>query len=169
MIEWQFYPKSNILPVHLSDVIEKVFKTHETEIDSYNHTKNSNEVLNILCHDLQELGYQVETGKTADQKIRVPVLFGRNGQMEKSFDADSYSEKFSTVIEVEAGRGYTNYQFLKDLFQACVMVNVDYLVIAIRNIYNNNKDFEKVNSFFDTLYSSEKFKLPLKGVLVIGY
>ena len=89
--------------------------------------------------------------------------------MDKSFNADAYSSKHSTVIEVEAGRGYTNYQFLKDLFQARVMVNVDFLVIGIRNVYNGNKDFEKVVSFFDSLYSSEKFTLPLKGVLIIGY
>jgi len=30
-------------------------------------------------------------------------------------------------LEVEAGRAYTNYQFLKDLFQACMMHDVQYL------------------------------------------
>lgn len=70
---------------------------------------------------------------------------------------------------MEAGRGVTNYQFLKDLFQACMMNNVEYLIIAVRNIYRTSKDFEKVATFFDTLYASGRIKLPLKGVLVIGY
>lgn len=78
-------------------------------------------------------------------------------------------KKKKIVIEVEAGRAVTNYQFLKDLFQACVMSDVDYLVIAVRNIYRKNQDFEKVISFFNTLYASGRLILPLKGILIIGY
>lgn len=89
--------------------------------------------------------------------------------MEQSFDADGYHKEKKIVIEVEAGRAVTNYQFLKDLFQACVMSDVDYLVIAVRNIYRKNQDFEKVISFFNTLYASGRLILPLKGILIIGY
>jgi hypothetical protein len=169
MTQWQFFPKSIIIPDHLKNIIDFVFKKNESDIDSEKYRFGSNAVLKILCEDLKSLGYKVETGKTTAQKIHVPVLFGKNGQLDKSFDADAYSSEYATVIEVEAGRGYTNHQFLKDLFQACVMVNVEYLVIGIRNIYNKNNDFDKVISFFNALYSSEKFKLPLKGVLIIGY
>ena len=59
--------------------------------------------------------------------------------------------------------------FLKDLFEAIVMSNVDYYVIAVRNIYRESPDFEKVIQFVDTLYASNKLVLPLKGVLIIGY
>lgn len=71
-----------------------------------------------------------------------------------------------------------NNQFLKDLFQACMMQDVDYLVIAVRNEYkiktkNNmertNYDFEEVCKFFDALYASDRLQLPLKGILIIGY
>lgn len=102
-------------------------------------------------------------------KIRVPVLFGLNGEAERSFDADAYNKITKTVIEVEAGRAVTNYQFLKDLFETCVMYDVEYLVIAVRKNYRGNPDFEKVISFFNTLYSSQRLQLPLNGVLVIGY
>jgi hypothetical protein len=37
------------------------------------------------------------------------------------------------VVEVEAGRGVVNYQFLKDFFEACTMVGVEKLCIAVRN------------------------------------
>ena len=50
-----------------------------------------------------------------------------------------------------------------------MMYNVEYLVIGIRRIYRTSKDFEKVVTFFDTLYASDRLQLPLKGVLVIGY
>lgn len=73
------------------------------------------------------------------------------------------------VIEIEAGRAVSNYQFLKDLFQACVMQDVDYLVIAVRNIYRTSKDFDKLITFLDALYVSNRLILPLKGILIIGY
>lgn len=78
-----------------------------------------------------------------------------------------------SVIEVEAGRGLLNNQFLKDLFQACLMQDVDYLTIAVLREYKTKnritKDFEEICRFFDALYSSERLKLPLKGILIIGY
>jgi hypothetical protein len=73
------------------------------------------------------------------------------------------------VIEVEAGRGVTNHQFLKDLFQACVMQEVDYLVIAVRNDYRGSDDYSKVITFLETLFASQRLILPLTGVLIIGY
>ena len=50
-----------------------------------------------------------------------------------------------------------------------MMQDVDYLVIAVRNIYNKSSDFDKVCKFFDALYASDRLVLPLKGILVIGY
>jgi hypothetical protein len=89
----------------------------------------------------------VETSKKAEHKIRVPVLFGLNGKLEKSFEADAYHEAEGFVVEVEAGRGVVNNQFLKDLFQACMMHNVSTLAIAVRNAYRRNNDFEYVVRF----------------------
>lgn len=46
-----------------------------------------------------------------------------NGKLDKSFEADALHKELGFVLEVEAGRGVTNNQFLKDLFQACMMSN----------------------------------------------
>lgn len=108
-------------------------------------------------------------GRKAEQKIRVPVLFGLDGKPEKSFEVDAYHEESRTVLEIEAGRAVTSYQFLKDFFEACIMCNIDYLVLAIRKIYRRSKDFQKVLTFFDTLFASGRMAIPLKGILVIGY
>jgi hypothetical protein len=99
----------------------------------------------------------------------VPVLFGRNGRLEKSFEADAYHETAGFVVEVEAGRGVTNNQFLKDLFQACMMHDVFYLAVAVRNIYNGSQDYEIVERFLSTLYASQRLQLPLRGILAVGY
>ena len=73
------------------------------------------------------------------------------------------------VLEVEAGRAVVNYQFLKDIFQACMMFEVEYLVIAVRNVYRGSDDFSKIYAFLETLYISNRLRLPLKGILPIGY
>jgi hypothetical protein len=151
------------------EIIENVFELNIDIINSEKYNYESNEVLKNVRFSLEGLNYSVEKDKTDLGKIKVPVLFGINGSLEKSFDADAYSEELKTVIEIEAGRGVTNYQFLKDLFQAFVMHDIDYLVIAVRNKYRTSKDFEVVKRFFDTLYSSERFKTPLKGILIVGY
>lgn len=62
-----------------------------------------------------------------------------------------------------------NNQFLKDLFQACMMHDVYYLAIAVRTTYKGSQDFETVCRFFNTLYSSQRLQLPLRGILVLGY
>jgi hypothetical protein len=168
MINWQFFPKSRIIPEHLQNVLG-VFELNESLICSESHNHVSDEVLKIVRAGLEELDFLMEKSKMAIDKIKIPVLFGQNGKLEKYFDADGYNKANKTVIEVEAGRAVTNYQFLKDLFQACMMHEVDYLVIAVRNTYSKNKDFQSVITFFETLYASGRLQLPLKGILIIGY
>jgi hypothetical protein len=174
-IDWQFFPKSIQTPLHLEKIVGH-FNRIESKISSSNHTLDSNSVLKIARDGLEKLNFSVEKGKKKKDKIIVPVLFGKNGKLEKSFEADAFNELTKTVVEVEAGRAVINNQFLKDLFQACMMSDVDYLVLAIRKIYIAGsspvvtyRDFEKVISFFETLYASSRLKLPLKGILVIGY
>ncbi len=168
-IEWEFYPRSVVMPDHMISLID-AFKTNEREITTIK-TQNlvSNDILKIISSSLVKSDFIVESGKRSKEKIKRPVLFGRNGMIEKHFEVDAYSEKTRTALEVEAGRAVTNYQFLKDFFEACVMIDVDYLAIAIRKRYRNQKDFETVIKFFDALYASRRFVTPLKGILIIGY
>ena len=168
MINWQYYPKSDTIPEHLVSLIE-IFKLHELAIKSPENRLSSNQVLSILRNNLLDLKFDVEKNKSAENKLKVPVLFGKNGRLEKYFEVDSFNKDTGTVLEVEAGRGVTNYQFLKDLFQSCMMHNLNYLAIAIRNKYRCSPDFDKVTTFFDTLYASGRLNLPLKGILIIGY
>lgn len=170
MINWNYFPRSTACPLHLVGLVE-AFKNVEKLIDSETHKEqHSNVVLAKVAAHLGDLGYQVEKGKAKADKVHVPVLFGQNGSVLKSFDADAWNREERTVLEVEAGRGVVNNQFLKDLFQACMMHEVDYLAIAVRNVYQkSNKDFESVSTFMDTLYASDRLQLPLKGVLILGY
>ncbi len=167
-IDWIWFPKSS--KAHdLARGIVCVFEGVESSIASESHDLESNEVLFQIAQGLKDLGFSVESGKKKHEKIEVPVLFGPKGVPEKSFNADAYCEEKGFVVEVEAGRAVVNNQFLKDLFQACMMHGVDYLCIAVRKRYVKKNDFEEVVRYFEALYASNRLKLPLKGILVVGY
>jgi hypothetical protein len=168
MIRWLYYPKCDAAPATAKAVVA-AFESVAAPIDSAQHALPSDGVLLHVAPRLAQAGFKVETGKKAANCIRVPVLFGINGKLEKSFRADAYHEGEGFVVEVEAGRAVVNNQFLKDLFQACMMHNVHFLAIAVRNAYRKVDDFERVCRFFNTLYASNRLKLPLKGILVVGY
>ena len=168
MTRFQFFPRSHGITTEIKNVVE-CFQKVESEISSDNFKLTSNDVLEILKPHLEPLKYYVETGKSKSEKIHVPVLFGYNNNIDKSFNADALSEDGKIVIEVEAGRAVDNNQFLKDIFQACMMFKVEYLIIAVRNDYRGSDDFMKVYTFLETLYISSRIHLPLKGILLIGY
>ena len=156
------------MTTEIKNVID-CFVAEYDKIDSATHNLKSDKVLSTIAPHLVKIGFTVETGKSASAKIIIPVLFGMNNRVDKSFNADALSSDGKIVLEVEAGRATENNQFLKDLFQACMMFGVEYLVLAIRNDYRGHKDFEIVYTFLETLYISNRIKLPLKGILLIGY
>ena len=164
----QFFPVNKKTPEHLESII-KVFSEHEAKINSHKCQLTSNSVLGVLRNNLEAVGFRIESDKKKEGRIKMPVLYGENSQIIKYFDVDGYHEDSNTVLEVEAGRGFLNNQFLKDFFEACIMVDVDYCVIAVCNIYLKSNDFEKVKAFFDSMYASDRMKIPLQGLLLIGY
>ncbi len=168
MLRYQLFPRSHGTSPDIKAVIDCFTKISD-QIDSEVHHLKSHQVLNTLRPLLEKLNYSVEKGKSRNEKIHVPVLFGQNNQIDKSFNADALSGDRKIVIEVEAGRAVDNNQFLKDIFQACMMYEVEYLILAVRNNYRGSDDFSKIYIFLETLYISNRLNLPLKGILLIGY
>lgn len=174
MITFQFFPRSRGITKEIQDIIDCFDKADKIRGDKQ---IQSNEMLALVRPYLEELGFRVESGKTKEAKIYVPVLFGENNVVDKSFAADAISGDERIVIEVEAGRAVMNNQFLKDIFQACMMFQVEYLVIAVMNEYTSkisgrkvaHKDFATIKTFLETLYVSSRLNLPLKGILLLGY
>lgn len=144
-INYQFFSTNKcVISQELTEVIN-VFNKHFEQIDSYNRTLRSEDVLDCLAHDLKQFGYIIKGKRSA------------------------YNNLYQVIIKIEAGRGLTNNQFLKDLLEVCMMDDVKHIIIAVRNIYGKQHDFDKVVEFINRLYSSYKIVLPLQGVLIIGY
>nr|WP_281722997.1 hypothetical protein [Nitrosomonas nitrosa] len=168
MIEWIYFPKSD-RPHSLCEPIVQAFSASLAGIGSAENKLDSNSVLAVVGDGLRSLGFTVETGKKYDQKIYVPVLFGHGGKVTKAFEVDAFHPGERFVLEIEAGRAIDNNQFLKDLFEACMMHDADYFCVAVRRDYRGKDDFAIVTTFLETLYASRRLSLPLKGILVIGY
>jgi hypothetical protein len=169
LINWVYFPKSSPPPdfgVQIVGIFESLAEAIDSSASAIQH---SDLVMAKLRPSLEKLGFRVEKGKSAEGKIVVPVLFGRKGKVLKCFNADAHAVAAGWVLEVEAGRAVDNNQFLKDIFQACMMHDVLHLAIAVRNKYRGSDDFAKVESFLETLYVSGRLQLPLKGILLIGY
>lgn len=176
-ILWQSYPKTASTPKEVLPIIS-AFKKHLKEIYSYDpshYRQNSNAVLETIRPDLEASGYVVERSKKQEGLIPVSVLYGQNDKPIKSFYADAFNKETRTVLEVEAGQAVINYKFLKDIFEACMMDNVDYLAVAVKQVYVLNNgighyDFQTVcDGFLDTIYASNGITFKLKGIVIIGY
>ena len=168
MLKYQLFPRSVGITEQIQQVIECFNLTYD-QIKSPENQLKSNEVLDILRPHLENIEFTVETGKAREKKIPVPVLFGLNNNVDKFFNADGISNDGRIVLEVEAGRATANFAFLKDIFQACMMHGVEFLILAVRNDYRGADDFQQVYTFLETLYISSRLVLPLKGITLIGY
>jgi len=168
-VNWIFFPRTEQTPKHLLEVVS-VFEEQTKKIDSKSNTLKSNDVLACVRPGLSDIGFNVEyPGNT----IKIPVLHGERGKVKLAFKADALSEDNKTVIEVEAGRAYRNNQFLKDIFEASMMIETDYLVLAVREEYRGGsqltEDYKIISAFIEAMFSTNRISLKLKGILLIGY
>ena len=155
-----------------------MFHTHEMIIQTAKRDKGltSDEVLGELREDLVKLGFEVEASKRKSDKILRPVFFGENGIPTLQYEIDAYHPDWECGLEVEAGRAWMGNAVYRDLINACVMVQVKYLLLAIPNAYRYksgghdivSQDYEKSLAVADALYGHSRVRLPYDLVL-IGY
>ncbi len=100
-------------------------------------------------------------------------MFGKDGSISVYYEVDAYNDETKTLIEVEAGRATDNNQWLKDLMEAFLIYDARHLVIAVKLKYTKTnkikEDFKEVCDFMEAIYSSDRIKVPLEGILIIGY
>ena len=132
----------------------------------------SDDVLTEVRSSLEAVGFDVEQGKRADEKIHRPVLFGENGEPELQYQVDGYHPEHRCGIEIEAGRAWDGNAIYRDLIHAAMMVQVDTLALVVPNAYKHSRGttpaFEKTKRVAETLYRTDRFDLPYDLVLV-GY
>ena len=192
-IQYHHYPSNQNPPPHLEEIV-KVFRNNKAKILSskYSYVKGtdgketlqmpngqkvtSDTVLDCISDDLEKIGFQVEKGKKAEDKIYRPVTFGLNGKPDLEYEIDAYWEENAVGLEVEYGRSTMGNAIYRDLIQGMVMNNVNHLVIAVANKYrykSNAKkiekdDFIKCCEICNALVNHGRVELPF-SVTIIGY
>lgn len=170
------YPKTEVPPPFAKKIAE-VFEKHEPTIgtEKLEDGLKSNAVLETVREDLVEIGFEVESGKSQDDIIERPVLFGEGGEPELQYEVDGYHSDWRCGLEVEAGRAWKGNAVYRDLIQALVMVQVDTLALAVPNVYKygegnkySNYAFDKTKSVVDTLFATHRFESPY-NLILIGY
>ncbi len=129
------FPRTEPPPSFVPKVVQ-VFRQHErliATLEREQHLK-SDEVLAVLCAGLEAIGFSVEKGKQADQKIGRPVFFGENGEPTLRFEVDAYHAGWECGLEIEATRAIRGGALYRDLLQALVMVQVSHLCLGIPNL-----------------------------------
>jgi hypothetical protein len=176
-VRYSTFPRTEAPPSHINEIVD-VFHQHKITIGTLELEKGltSDAVLKEIRPALEGIGFIVEGGKTADQKIKRPVFFGENGIPKLQYEIDAYHAEWNCGLEVEAGRAWMGNAVYRDLIQALVMVELQFLVIAVPNAYKFqtggrtviNPDYEKAVEVADALYAHSRLRMPYRLTL-IGY
>ncbi len=175
--EWFYYPSHEPPPQWAHDFIAAVAAERGSVESLTVDSLTSDKVLGILRPRLVDLGYAVESGKTAAAKIRRPVLFGAQGVERVAYEVDAVHDKLGVVVEVEAGRGARGNAVYRDLIRASLIVGAQFLVLGVMQEYRHLsggkatrvESYREAKDQLDAIYASGRLKLPFEGVLLFGY
>jgi hypothetical protein len=172
-LQWSYFPRFSSPPSWMIDTIQAI-NSKQSQIESRLHDKlDSDEVLEHIRMPLENLGWEIEKGKTKAQKIERPVLHGDNGIPRVKYEIDGWHNSYKAVMEVESGRGWQGNAVYRDLIRASIMQEVDYLLLGVRQQYKyanvTQNDFEKTREQVEAIYASARLNLPFKGLLVFGW
>ncbi len=173
---WKFYPLNSTPPEWVFEVVDVVDRAQLTVSTVERHTGlNSDDVLAELRPGLEALGFEVESGKGAHQKVRRTVLYGENGHPAVNYDIDAFNDYLGAAVEVEAGRGAANNADYRDIVRTSLILEAKYLILMQPQAYRHNPAAHPLFAYahsrdqLDAIYTSRRLRLPFEGVLLIGY
>ncbi len=176
-IRFSTFPRTAGPPEFVAKVV-KIFENHEGNIATTKRDKGltSDEVLASLRADLTSLGFEVEAGKQAKQKIKRPVFFGENAVPSLQYEIDAWHPDWQAGLEIEAGRAWMGNAVYRDIVQALVMVDLKHLILAVPNIYRykssgrgvSSSDYNNTIAVVDALFGHSRVEMPF-SLCVIGY
>ncbi|HBM87121.1 MAG TPA: hypothetical protein DD437_01120 [Rhodobiaceae bacterium] len=176
-VRFSTFPRTQTPPTFIAQVVE-VFERHSAKIGTVHLDKGltSDQALAVLRDDLVAIGFDVEAGKRANDKIKRPVFFGENAQPDLQYEVDGWHPEWRAGLEVEAGRAWMGNAIYRDLIQALVMVEMDHLLLAVPQAYRYNtggratvsRDYENTVSVAEALYGHSRIAMPF-SLCVVGY
>ncbi|WP_320173402.1 hypothetical protein [Maridesulfovibrio sp.] len=173
-IKFSTFPRTQAPPPFLEKIVN-IFRAHEDKISTTKLDKNlvSNDVLKIICKDLEGIGFEVENGKKKNQKVKRPVFYGENAEPSLQYEIDAYHAKWNVGLEVEAARALGGNALYRDIVQALVLVDLKYLIVAVPNEYRYGaksitRDYNKAVAIAEALYGHSRIVMPY-CLTIVGY
>ena len=175
---WDYFPRNTRPPDWVEPFVTNVRASEESISTVERKTGlGSDRVLQQLAPGLRELGFAVESGKKASDRIRRPVLFGNNGREEVSYEIDGFHDAHGIVVEVEAGRGARGNATYRDIIRTSLILDARYLALLLPAVYRHVSGGREVSvraykecaDLLSALYASQRLPLPFRGVLLVGY
>ena len=174
--QWKFYPLNTTPPEWVGEVVNVVNRS-EMQISTFEaHTGlSSDQVLAALRAGLEALGFEVEKGKSAGDKVRRTVLYGENGVPAVTYDIDAFNDSLGVAVEVEAGRGAQSNADYRNIVRTSLILDAHHLILLQPFAYRSSPTAPVVPAYaatrakLDAIYQSQRLKLPFEGLLLIGY
>ena len=175
--DWFYYPDRERPPDWVEPFIEVVAAAAGSITSGSVSGLTSDKVLAVLRPGLEEIGYRVESGKTKEDRITLPVLFGDQGRARVRYDVDAVHDALGVIVEVEAGRGARGNAVYRDLVRTSLIVDAKYLALGVMKAYRHKsggKDivvhsYAEAKDQLDAIYASQRLRLPFEGILLFGY
>jgi hypothetical protein len=170
---WKYYPARSQPPRWVDEVVG-TFAAARDAIDSEAvRGVTSDRALAEVRPGLMAIGFEIEGGRSRADRIRRAVLFAEMGRPLVAYEVDGFHPEHRIVLEIEAGRGAANNADYRDLVRTSLMVDADFLVLAMMLEYragrSRTRSCEQTRDRIDAIYASERLKLPLVGLLLLGY
>jgi hypothetical protein len=94
-----------------------------------------------------------------------------------AYEVDGFHSQDRIALEVEAGRGARGNAVYRDLIEGSLLVDADYLVLAVLQEYRHQqagrtivvRSYLDSRNVLDAIYASNRLILPFEGILLIGY
>lgn len=168
-IRYTYFPATHP-PATFVERIVSVFKKHEATISTITQNEHdSNGVLAVLDDDLSGIGFDVEGEKG---KIKRPVFYGENGVPTKAYNIDAFHDEWKCALEVEMARAIGGNAVYRDLVQALVMVDVQYLALGVPLNYRRGgrteTPYSDTKKIAEALYAHSRITMPYR-LLLIGF
>jgi hypothetical protein len=174
---WAYYP-TRTKPPAWAVALVGIVAASQPEIDSAKVAGlTSDKVLAMLRPGLEGIGYRVEAGKSAADRITLPVLFGEQGLARVRYEVDGVNEEHGVLREVEAGRGARGNAAYRDLIRTSLIVDARYLALGVMQEYHHKssgknivvRSYDDAKDQIDAIFASRRLQLPFEGVLLFGY
>lgn len=171
-LRWRYFPPTEEIPTHLTKVITAftgAWPAIETYVASKGGTDGRVIAAEVENHFPQASGWHLEN---ADGKVRMPVIWGENGTVLMRVEPDGlfrHPDGAITLLEIEGGGAVQNNRLMKDLFEALLIPQVDYVAVAVPQLAHGRPPFDIAVNLVSAIYARSLQIGHLKGVLLIGW